>query len=430
MKSREKAVVIENLSKKYNLGVISTKTLSGDISKLVKSVFGIEDNAEPLISRNRLDTYSSEKEVWALRNLSIDIKKGDVIGVVGKNGAGKSTLLKILSRITTPTHGTVRINGRVASLLEVGTGFHPELTGKENIYLNGAILGMKKFEIDQKLDEIVEFSGIKKYISTPVKRYSSGMRVRLAFSVAAHLEADILLVDEVLAVGDAEFQKKAIGKIKSVTNEKLRTVLFVSHNLGSIKQLCEKSILLKNGELIAFSDTSKIISTYLKDGLKEVHNTNLKAIKDRRGTGSVRFIQGEIQNNNGSNCQKFSVGDDINIYFSIKKKSFIPDYKVGVEISTEDGVRLCNIHNHDSNFNLDNCKESESIKLRIEDVRFYPGDYYVSLFLGGNNSTEMYDRLDNCFMFTIVDGGKYTSRPLRQTQGLYFLNPDWERYKD
>ena len=283
MKSREKAVVIENLSKKYNLGVISTKTLSGDISKLVKSVFGIEDNAEPLISRNRLDTYSSEKEVWALRNLSIDIKKGDVIGVVGKNGAGKSTLLKILSRITTPTHGTVRINGRVASLLEVGTGFHPELTGKENIYLNGAILGMKKFEIDQKLDEIVEFSGIKKYISTPVKRYSSGMRVRLAFSVAAHLEADILLVDEVLAVGDAEFQKKAIGKIKSVTNEKLRTVLFVSHNLGSIKQLCEKSILLKNGELIAFSDTSKIISTYLKDGLKEVHNTNLKAIKDRRG---------------------------------------------------------------------------------------------------------------------------------------------------
>ena len=165
MKSREKAVVIENLSKKYNLGVISTKTLSGDISKLVKSVFGIEDNAEPLISRNRLDTYSSEKEVWALRNLSIDIKKGDVIGVVGKNGAGKSTLLKILSRITTPTHGTVRINGRVASLLEVGTGFHPELTGKENIYLNGAILGMKKFEIDQKLDEIVEFSGIKKYIN-------------------------------------------------------------------------------------------------------------------------------------------------------------------------------------------------------------------------------------------------------------------------
>ena len=240
------AIKAEHLSKMYKLGVINNGTLFQDI----QTWWALKRGKEDPHSRIGEDKYSgNEKEFWALKDLTFDIKQGDRVGIIGKNGAGKSTLLKVLSRITTPTEGCIKIRGKISSLLEVGTGFHGELTGRENIYLNGAILGMKKREIDRKLDEIIDFSGIEKHIDTPVKRYSSGMYVRLAFAVAAHLDSDILIADEVLAVGDAEFQKKAIGKMNDLSAKQGRTVLFVSHNMAAVKSLCNKGIILEKGRL-------------------------------------------------------------------------------------------------------------------------------------------------------------------------------------
>jgi len=259
-----KAIQIEHLSKMYRLGVINNGVLFRDIQTWIALKRGKED-PHSKIGENK---YSGDKDhFWALKDISFDIKQGDRLGIIGKNGAGKSTLLKILSRITTPTEGTIKIKGKVASLLEVGTGFHQELTGRENIYLNGAILGMRKRRIDEKIGEIIAFSGIEHHIDTPVKRYSSGMYVRLAFAVAAHLDSDILIADEVLAVGDAEFQNKALGKMQDLSTGEGRTVLFVSHNMGAVKNLCNAGVVIEKGNII-FSGT-------ITDAIKEYKNENL-----------------------------------------------------------------------------------------------------------------------------------------------------------
>lgn len=256
---------VEGVSKLYRLGVIGTGTLSHDLNRWWHQIRGKEDPYSKIGAVNNRTTEGAESDfVWAIKDISFNVSQGDVLGIVGKNGAGKSTLLKILSKVTSPSEGTIRAGGRIASLLEVGTGFHPELTGRENIYLNGAILGMTKREISAKLDEIVEFSGCRRYIDTPVKRYSSGMKVRLAFAVAAHLEPEILVVDEVLAVGDAEFQKKAVGKMKDISNSEGRTVLFVSHNMAAVRSICNKGILLQNGRLTHDDEAEVIVEEYLK----------------------------------------------------------------------------------------------------------------------------------------------------------------------
>lgn len=257
-------IKVENLSKQYRLGVVGSGTLRDDLYKWWSGIRGKENPLLKLGETNDRSIASESKYVWSLKDINFEVNQGDVLGVIGKNGAGKSTLLKILSRITAPSTGSIKINGRVASLLEVGTGFHPELTGRENIFLNGAILGMKKSEITSKLDEIVQFAGIERYLDTPVKRYSSGMYVRLAFAVAAHLEPEILIVDEVLAVGDLEFQKKAIGKMQEVSKGGGRTVIFVSHSMDTIERLCNKTLLLENGRVSNFGPTKDIISQYLK----------------------------------------------------------------------------------------------------------------------------------------------------------------------
>ena len=258
------AIKVENLSKIYQIGEIGTGTLSRDMERWwVTKVMGKED---PFLKIGQINDRSKKGEsdiVYSLQDINFEIEQGDAVGIIGKNGAGKSTLLKILSRITSPTTGKIQVKGRVASLLEVGTGFHPELTGRDNIYLNGAILGMRKREITRKLDEIIDFSGVERYIDTPVKRYSSGMYVRLAFAVAAHLESEILIVDEVLAVGDAEFQKKCLGKMGEVTKGEGRTVLFVSHNMASVKSLCQKGVLLENGWLALNSSADETIQKYM-----------------------------------------------------------------------------------------------------------------------------------------------------------------------
>ena len=260
------AIQAENISKAYQIGEFSTGTISRDIERWWALMRGKEDPYLKIGETNDRSTKGESNIVWSLKDINFEINQGDAVGIIGKNGAGKSTLLKILSRVTTPTTGNVKVKGRIASLLEVGTGFHPELTGRENIFLNGAILGMRKQEIKKHFDAIVDFSGVERYIDTPVKRYSSGMYVRLAFAVAAHLESEILIVDEVLAVGDAEFQKKCLGKMGDVSKGEGRTVLFVSHNLAAVTNLCNQCILLKNGQLEERGLTTKIIDSYIMSG--------------------------------------------------------------------------------------------------------------------------------------------------------------------
>lgn len=259
------AIEFNNIGKQYRLGVISTGTLSQDLNRWWALFRGKEDPYLRIGEENDRSKSANSKFVWALKDISFKVHKGDILGIIGRNGAGKSTLLKILSRVTSPTTGSICAKGRIASLLEVGTGFHPEMTGRENIYMNGAIMGMTKQEITRKLDEIVEFAGVAKYIDTPVKRYSSGMTVRLGFSIAAHLEPEILVVDEVLAVGDAEFQKKAIGKMQDVSRGEGRTVLFVSHNMAAIKSLCTSGIVLKNGHVDFSGNINETVSYYLSN---------------------------------------------------------------------------------------------------------------------------------------------------------------------
>lgn len=263
----EVVIKVEHVGKQYHLGQVGTGTISHDFNRWWHKVRGKEDPYLKIGEVNDRSTKGIGDLVWALKEIDFEVKQGEVLGIIGKNGAGKSTLLKILSRVTTPSVGNIKVRGRIASLLEVGTGFHPELTGRENIFLNGAILGMTKREIRSKFDEIVDFSGVERYIDTPVKRYSSGMYVRLAFAVAAHLEPEILIVDEVLAVGDAEFQKKCLGKMKAVSGQG-RTVLFVSHNMTAVKQLCTSCIFLRNGKLEETGTPNNIIDKYLFEGME------------------------------------------------------------------------------------------------------------------------------------------------------------------
>ena len=291
-------IKVENLSKAYQIGQIGTGTISRDLERWwITSVRGKEDPFLKIGETNDRSVKGESNIVWSLRDINFEIQQGDAVGIIGRNGAGKSTLLKILSEVTSPTTGRINIKGRVASLLEVGTGFHPELTGRENIFLNGAILGMRKKEITRKLDEIIDFSGVERYIDTPVKRYSSGMYVRLAFAVAAHLESEIMIVDEVLAVGDAEFQKKCLGKMNDVKNSEGRTVLFVSHNMAAIKELCNKSILLKNGEINKTGSTQEIVRHYLANPTTiKSGNDLINDLTSRRGFGEIRFTDIVINN--------------------------------------------------------------------------------------------------------------------------------------
>lgn len=313
------AIKVENLSKAYQLGTIGTGTLSRDIERKWAKITGKEDPFLKIGEENDRTAKATSDIAWSLRDINFSINQGDAIGIIGRNGAGKSTLLKILSQITSPTTGNIKIKGRIASLLEVGTGFHPELSGRENIYLNGAILGMRKKEIDKKFDEIVDFSGVEKYIDTPVKRYSSGMYVRLAFSVAAHLESEILIVDEVLAVGDAEFQKKCLGKMGSISKQNGKTLLFVSHNLNAIKSLCNKSLYLENGLLKINNFTNKVIDSYLGNDLKS--NITFKNLS-QYNNDKIKLLEAFINTSETGDMSQFTVSNDlfISIKYIVKEK--------------------------------------------------------------------------------------------------------------
>jgi lipopolysaccharide transport system ATP-binding protein len=308
----------ENISKQYRLGTVGTGTISHDLNRWWHTIRGKEDPYLKVGEINDRTSKGTSDYVWAIKDINFEVHRGEVLGIIGKNGAGKSTLLKILSKVTSPTTGVIKSRGRIASLLEVGTGFNPELTGRENIYLNGAILGMTKKEIDAKLDEIIEFSGCERYIDTPTKRYSSGMTVRLGFAVAAFLEPEILVVDEVLAVGDAEFQKKAIGKMQDISREGGRTVLFVSHNMGSIMALTKNCIIMEKGRILNYGDTNKIVEEYLQSGLndKNTFNLDLSSIKSDFYISNVEFFDKD-----NKVCKSFISGQKVIIKIRITNRS-------------------------------------------------------------------------------------------------------------
>lgn len=341
------SIKAENISKLYRLGMVGSSTIQDDLKKFWYKARGLEDPFLKIGESNKRDVKGGDY-VWALKDINFEIKQGEVIGIIGKNGAGKSTLLKLLSKVTKPSTGIISIKGRIASLLEVGTGFHPELSGRENIFLNGAILGMKKNEIISKFDEIVDFSGCERYIDTPVKRYSSGMYVRLAFAVAAHLEPEILVVDEVLAVGDAEFQRKAIGKMKNISEGDGRTVLFVSHNMNSIKSLCTRGFLLKNGSISKTGEIETIVSAYLNQNLElsdspTINNSVISKAQEgifNKRNPSLKIENIELRNSSDEVTNNFFSNNPISIIININLFDRIADLRVIVELVNENNQSL------------------------------------------------------------------------------------------
>lgn len=411
-------IKIENLSKAYQLGEIGTGTISRDLERWWARARGKEDPLLKIGETNDRRTKGNSDVVWSLKDINLDIQQGDAVGIIGRNGAGKSTLLKILSRVTAPTTGSIKIKGRVASLLEVGTGFHPELSGRENIFLNGAILGMRKAEIKKHFDAIVDFSGVERYIDTPVKRYSSGMYVRLAFAVAAHLESEILIVDEVLAVGDAEFQKKCLGKMNDVSKGEGRTVLFVSHNMSAIKRLCNEGVFLDNGLLDLAGNVETIIDRYLhtEKELKAIYHIPLP---ENEGDVIGYAHQLIIEDDQGNVLPEIPVGRlwKIKVLFKLNKdvKHFI--IALGLTTHTDVNVRTC------WSSAMDMSKGSYAAVFFEQDLILSSGSYNLIIGLSQHETTFQY--LENVATLTISDVPDLTldKSILRVRNAGLLLNP-------
>lgn len=412
----------ENISKQYRLGVIGTGTLSHDLNRLWYKVRGKEDPYLKIGEVNDRSSKTKSEYVWALNDINFEVKQGEVLGIIGKNGAGKSTLLKILSRVTLPTTGVIKTRGRIASLLEVGTGFHPELTGRENVFLNGAILGMTKTEIAAKLDEIVEFSGCEMYIDTPVKRYSSGMKVRLAFAVAAHLEPDILVIDEVLAVGDAEFQKKAIGKMQDISKEGGRTVLFVSHNMASVKSLCTRGIVLENGTTVFDGDIDECVDYYIGNRNKESRDLLYKR-DDREGNGGLIFEKVIIKNN-GKPDRDLQSGckADFEIYFKIKNPCEGVVFRLAVLDNNETTLFICN--NKIASKPIDVIYKDGKVILTIPDLPLSEGYYYYNLS-AKSKDRGLLDSIEFAGGFTVVADDFFKSGFLPKAKTAFLVKNYW-----
>ena len=414
------AIRVENLSKRFVLGErIGIKTFRETLQDLFTAPFRrwVKNNGD--LSQEKVDT---DKVIWALKDVSFEVKHGEVLGIIGPNGAGKSTLLKILSRITEPTAGYAEIRGRVGSLLEVGTGFHPELTGRENIYLNGAILGMSKAEIRRKFDDIVSFAGVEKFIDTPVKRYSSGMQVRLAFAVAAHLEPEILIVDEVLAVGDAEFQKRCLGKMDEVSRSG-RTILFVSHNLAAIEALCTRALRLQSGALVELGSPSQVISHYLRQAGEVRGEYNLVPIV--RPRSAVAYFQWlRIQDSKGRCVGEVACGDDVTIVIQVYAKAPISRARIALRFYNSKGERVLTCHSdyqHPRRLVL----EGQMIcYCRIFNLRLVPGDYSLELQL--DDSRTIYDRVSEGLSIRVLPRDLYgTGRLIPPNATMWLPDVSW-----
>ncbi len=405
----------ENISKQYRLGMVGTGTLSHDLNRMWASIRGKEDPYLKVGGVNDRSAKATEDYVWALRDINFEVNTGEVLGIIGKNGAGKTTLLKILSRVTSPTTGSIKTRGRIASLLEVGTGFHGELSGRENIFMNGAVLGMTKREIKRNLDEIIDFSGCEMYIDTPVKRYSSGMTVRLGFAVAAHLEPEILVVDEVLAVGDAEFQKKAIGKMQDLSIGQGRTVLFVSHNMVSVQNLCTRGIVLENGNLTFEGDTRKAIDNYLKKTdlveKKEIVFTNVE---------KLGIISAKI---NGGASSAVISGSQLKIEVCVNN---MVREKVDLHLGIYDemGEKLLHLSNlYDHSYKIKRLDQMSFVCI-IDALPLNSGQYYLNISLHKDNSR--FQRIKQALSFSVIAADIYgTGRIPDRKESKFLIKQNW-----
>ncbi|RTY83270.1 ATP-binding cassette domain-containing protein [Flavobacterium sp. ZB4P23] len=407
----------ENISKQYRLGQVGTGTMAHDLNRWWHQVRGKENPYLKIGDTNDRSTKGTSDYVWALQDINFEVERGEILGIIGKNGAGKSTLLKILSRVTAPTTGSIKFGGRVASLLEVGTGFNGEMTGRENIYLNGAILGMTKKEITSKIDEIIDFSGCERYIDTPVKRYSSGMYVRLAFAVAAFLEPEILIVDEVLAVGDAEFQKKAIGKMQDISRTGGRTVLFVSHNMAAVKSLCTRGIVLENGKVVFDGGIEESVDLY--------HNvsSNFESFYKRdisKDFSEIVIDEININNEGGNLESRFYYDQNIVIDFKLNSKFEIKDnnrYKMFCTIVSKNGQRVCSYET--------NLIKSEKIRLTIEAEFLVRGEYFLNAFIHVPQQLRI-DEVNEVCLFEILDEKSSLSIHGLYNYGQVFGKGKWD----
>lgn len=382
------AIKFENISKQYRLGVVGTGTVSHDLNRWWHLIRGKEDPYLKIGDVNDRSSKAGSDYVWALRNINFEVKQGDVVGIIGKNGAGKSTLLKILSRVTSPTTGCIKAKGRIASLLEVGTGFHPELTGRENIYMNGAIMGMTKAEITSKLDEIIDFAGVEKYIDTPTKRYSSGMTVRLGFAIAAHLEPEILVVDEVLAVGDAEFQKKAIGKMQDVSQGEGRTVLFVSHNMGAVKSLCRTGILLEHGQILEHNTINYVLDKYITTSTIE-SSTPISLRKNRLGDLGLKLVGFDVFNSKNIKTQDIFTGESLRFRLYIEKNTNQINYKkmfIGIEIKDLYDNIVSAFYSDEIGTDFSFFEHQNYVDLYIPNFYLRESTYYISCHINHNGT--------------------------------------------
>lgn len=382
-------IKVSHISKRYRLGLKEkqAETLIGQLSNIIKSPY---ENYKRLRQLSKFGEEADESVFWALKDINFEVQEGEVLGIIGKNGAGKSTLLKILSQITEPTSGKIEIHGKVASLLEVGTGFHPELSGRENIYMNGTILGMTKREIDKKLDEIIDFSGVEKFIDTPVKFYSSGMKVRLGFSVAAHLDPEILIIDEVLAVGDYEFQKKCLGKMEDVSKNQGRTVLFVSHNLDAVSTLCKKVLVLKNGNINFEGSCSAGIVNYL-----EINNKSLTYFKDSSELDFTRIVEVKVETSLTNQIHKH--GEELTIKMKLKVYNKLEKGNIAIQIMDSDSGRpviYSWLHNNEISIGSD--EGTYDISCVFPSLKLYKGNYNLTIHfseLSGKKNPQKIERI-------------------------------------
>lgn len=409
-------IKVEKLSKGYRLGLKEkeSETLVGQIIQTLKSPW---ENFQRLKKLGRFE-HQEELVFWALKDISFDVEEGEVLGIIGKNGAGKSTLLKILSQITEPTSGKIEIHGRVASLLEVGTGFHPELSGRENIYMNGTILGMTRREIDSKLDEIIDFSGVEKFIDTPVKFYSSGMKVRLGFSVAAHLDPEILIIDEVLAVGDAEFQRKCLGKMNEVSKGQGRTVLFVSHNMDAVKQIAPKSLLLNDGSIEMCKDTDSVVSAYLHQGADSFKQYRFSSYSDKPS-----FLNISVYYSLGNNIQIF--GDSLKIKINLNLPTPPNSLEISFQIfdqSNDSAVVYNWFSSKDVLKPLLNRTGEFLIEISVSSIRLYKGEYFFKFHLSDPRGKVIYESIPFYSPFEVLMGDLVNEWGYRSNVGLYIEN--------
>ena len=411
----------ENISKQYRLGLVGTGTVKDDMKRWWYNLRGKEDPYLKIGEANDRSSKGESDYVWSLRDINFEINQGDSVGIIGRNGAGKSTLLKILSQVTQPTTGKIYTKGRIASLLEVGTGFHPEMTGRENIYLNGAILGMRKHEFTRKLDEIIAFSGVERYIDTPVKRYSSGMYVRLAFAVAAHLESEILIVDEVLAVGDAEFQKKCLGKMNDVSKGEGRTVLFVSHNMAAVRSLCNKGILLENGIIKYDGITEKALDLYnLQNNLSE---TNVSwDFENAPGNDNVKIKSIRVYSESGLNYIEEDIFVEV-IYDNCLNKQTL---NVSLSIFDDKDNYLIASPNLDRKILEKGCYKSIC---RLEKNTFNPGKYFFTVLLVGDNF-DIVVNLDKIVSIELIEEGTQRGEFFGHWSGLVRPYFEWSNIKN